>query len=227
MIYTYTLPLVPKTQHLKLLFFLIVSFVLLPQPIHAQKTAETEAHRRQAAQKLARLCPLGDYTYVYVYDFITNELRSTKTKRADALKVTQQEKKNELSGEIYKPYIASVHETSLSHVLSALCKADEKCVAVSLFDQAGFIYAIGLAKSSVWPNVSEKLIIEDVVFNAYKEGKLKLPFLNRLSETITGFTWNPFAKLLSSLTPFFSMRNMIQQFFTIPITQISLLGSLC
>lgn len=159
--------------------------------------------KQENAEQITRLCPLGDHEHVYLYDFIRDMLKDEDTQRSDVLGVLRIEEENKLSGEIYKPYSAGAYESFVSYIFNALCKADETCVAVSLFDRAGLLYATGLGNCNIELEALDRIHIEDEVYDGYTTGSRQWPLVMPFDQKIEGFTWNPFAKFVSILYPIF------------------------
>jgi hypothetical protein len=190
------------TQRTKCLLHFLFIFCLLCSTTFVCYGSEKEIDLLKQ-RELIRLFPLGDHTHVDVYDFIVESLKESQTKRKDVMKIVQIEKENVESHEVYKPYLASVGETQLSHILSALCRADKKCVAVALFDQAGLSDAIGQAQPGPLPNAVDRVYIGDKIFEAFTDKTQTNPILTPLDEKMKGFTWNPFAKFVSITYPIY------------------------
>lgn len=154
---------------------------------------------------LVKLCPLGDHTNVEVYDFIIEALKKSDSTRKEAIEKAKNEALAAQSGEIYKPYFVSVSERSLSHVISALCKADNRCVEVAVFDKSGLLNMLGLVNPEIIvKSASEMYTINDKIYNAFKSGKMKQPILlNIPASNVKGFTWNPLAKFVEITYPIF------------------------
>lgn len=158
------------------------------------------------ARKLIRLSPLGDFTNVYLYDFITESLRKSDMTREEARKIAEIEKKRTDPTE--KPYWASVHESQLSHILNSLCQANDRCVAASVFNRAGLLHGIGLAREDLdLIKGIDQIYINDNVFNAFEDKTNKFP----IAVTFPGgtpFSWKPTQKTISITYPvFFSEEN--------------------
>lgn len=103
----------------------------------------------ESKDALAARCPLGDHQNVSVYDFLKRELVSWKPKKLSRAAVRELVAREAARPKDQKPLRASVVETQLSNVLTALCGSEPTCVSTALYDPDGVAVALSAKAHSI------------------------------------------------------------------------------
>jgi hypothetical protein len=98
----------------------------------------------QPSPELASLCPLGDHVNVSVYDFVAWELGRRKKaplSRDEVRGRIDRDAKARHQPDI-KPERASIVESPVSNLISALCESHPTCISAAIYDADGLAFAL-------------------------------------------------------------------------------------
>jgi hypothetical protein len=126
------------------LFPLLITLVLGPFWMNGWScSARVQVPGEYLAQAAAS-CPVGDHVHVSVHDFIVREMEQQQVElsREQARILIEQDAQTARTPDL-KSMWANLVETSFSHVLSDLCRANPACVSIAIYGRAGV--AIGLS----------------------------------------------------------------------------------
>ncbi len=153
----------------------------------SQQTNSTYGELNLTSRDLIRMNPLGDHTHSDLYDFIVEDLMEDddffshiNQSRAKVLSFVEAQKEVLKDPQNLKPFIASISESQMSHILGSLCLADKRCVSVSIFDEMGLLHSVGQTERALMNRGIQEIYIEEDIFNSYAQGYETNPVYHRI-----------------------------------------------
>ena len=122
--------------------------------------------------------PLGDGVHTEIHDFVVdyikNDAHLTREQAMHDNQIAEQVDKDIAAGEILKPPIVGVYESSMSHILHIFCHHYTDCKSLAIYARNGQVIAAA-SKASFYTDY----IIKTDLYNQYMDGALTKPYIDK------------------------------------------------